>query len=88
MKKILIFGVFLGLVAGAPALSGVRDGAVSTTSVRDTGTTQSRTTTNSGRGGADATRTNTQTRAQKTLATRAGSLSVAPRTTEPVTRQP
>ena len=86
MKKILIFGVFLGLVAGAPALSGVRDGAVSTTSVRDTGTTQSRTTTNSGRGGADATRTNTQTRAQKTLATRAGSLSVAPRTTEPVTR--
>ena len=84
MKGILIFGVFLGLFAGAPATAAVRDAASVPTSIRDSATT--RTTTGASRATTDSARTATpQTRAQKTLATRAGSLPISPRS-EPITR--
>lgn len=87
MKKILIFGAVLGFFAGAPAYAAVRDGAALTGAQRNTSAVQSRTGGGTVRADGDAGRaaTTTQTRVQKTLATRAGSLQIAPRT-ETVTR--
>ena len=86
MKKILIFGTILGLFAGAPAYAAVRDGTSLATPARSTGSTVSRTaTTTTARGAGDTTRGDASTRTQKTLATRAGTLSIAPRN-ETVTR--
>ena len=85
MKKILIFGAILGFFAGAPAYTAVRDGASSPTSGRNASTTQSRTTT-APRTGSDSTRAATQTRAQKMVASRAGTLSITTPRTETTTR--
>lgn len=80
MKKILLFGAILGFLVGAPAISAVRDGA-SLSTARGTATTQSRSTTTATRTGADSARATTQTRAQKMVATRAGTLPIStPRT--------
>lgn len=86
MKKILIFGAVLGFFAGAPAYAAVRDGAALTGAQRNTSTSQSRTGGGTVRADGNAGRAaTTQTRVQKTLATRAGSLQIAPRT-DAVTR--
>ncbi len=85
MKKILIFGAILGFFAGAPAYAAVRDAASSTGAPRATSTTQSRGTTTA-RTAADLSRAATQTRAQKTVATRAGTLPITTPRTETATR--
>lgn len=85
MKKILIFGAILGFFAGAPAYAAVRDGNASSISGRNATTTQSRITT-APRTVTDSTRNATQTRAQKMVATRAGTLSINPQRTGTVTR--
>ena len=80
MKKILLFGEILGFLVGAPAISAVRDGA-SLSTARGTATTQSRNATTATRTGPDSARATTQTRAQKMVATRAGTLPIStPRT--------
>lgn len=85
MKKILLFGAILGFLAGAPAYAAVRDAASSTGAPRATSTTQSRGATTA-RTAADLSRAATQTRAQKTVATRAGTLPITTPRTETATR--
>lgn len=85
MKKILIFGAILSFFAGAPAYAAVRDAASSTGAPRATSTTQSRGATTA-RTAADLSRAATQTRAQKTVATRAGTLPITTPRTETATR--
>ena len=85
MKKILIFGAILGFFAGAPAYAAVRDGTSSTISGRNASATQSRATATP-RAATDSTRATTQTRAQKMVATRAGTLPISTPRTENTSR--
>lgn len=85
MKKILIFGAILGFFAGAPAYTAVRDGTSLPTAGRNSSATQSRTAT-APRNVSDSTRANTQTRAQKMVATRAGTLPISTPRTENTSR--
>lgn len=89
MKKILIFGAFLGFFACTPAFAAVRDGGASSSRTTSTKTTQTRTTTPVARtstGDGDA-RNLTPIRTN-TVQTRAGTLRTtgAPRTTATRTR--